>query len=70
MCQDVIGRTGGEYLSLGENIRPFTDTERFPHVVIGYQNADTDIPKMRNYALYVTDGYGIYPGKRFVQQYE
>ena len=67
MCQDVFGRARGEYLPLGENIRPFTDTERFPYVVIGYQNTDTDISKMRNDPLYVTDGYGIYPGKRLVQ---
>ena len=68
--QNGVGVPFGNDPPVADDIGTITDSQRFTDIVIGHQNANTDIAQVLNDLLDVDNRNRVDAGKRFVQQYE
>src|SRR5258708_4450513 len=66
----LFGRAGTEDVAFPENIGPIRDFQGLTDVVVGDQDADPAVPKVRDDLLDVDDGNGVDACERLVQQDE
>ena len=60
----------GQYRAVADDVGAVTNTERFTHIVVGDQHADTALGQKLDDALNVNHGNRVNAGEGLVKQYE
>src|SRR4029077_1038515 len=69
IVDDLVRRSLGQDLARVDDIGAVGEPQRFPHIMVGDQYADTAIGEMANEILDVADRDGIDAGEGFVEQH-
>src|SRR5205823_1496553 len=68
IAHNLSGRTMGAHLAVLDEVAAVGDLERFPHIMIGKQDADSVAAQVADNLLDVGDGLRIDAGERLVEK--